>query len=87
MHAFANAQFRPPVTTYTGPTHEPVFMKEARSLIVGSGARLEGFANARYRKQTLDLPPGARVPDLEALEFDRRVDAFKVICADPRPGR
>lgn len=80
VHAFAGERFTPPVTTYTGPTHEPFFMKEAASLIVGPDARLEGFAGGGYRKETLDLGPGTLVQDLRAIDFDRRVDSFKVVC-------
>lgn len=83
VHAFAREQFRPPVTTYTGPRHEPLFMEGTSSLIVGPGARLLGFARERYRKQSLDLGPDARVPDIAALGFDRRVDSFKVACVSP----
>lgn len=80
VHAFARTQFRPPATTYTGPRHEPIFLRDAGSLVVGPGARLEGYAGDGYRKRALDLPPGARVADLPALGFDQRVDSFRVVC-------
>lgn len=80
--AFAQAQYGPPMTTYTGPTHEPMLMPQASSLIVGPGARLRGYAGNRYRKETLDFAPGASVPDLATIGFDRQVDSFKVVCGD-----
>jgi hypothetical protein len=82
VHAFAREQFRPPVTTYTGPRHEPVFMRDASSIIVGPGARLLGYSAHGYRNESLDVPPDAHVPDLGVLGFDRRVDSFKVVCGD-----
>ena len=87
VHAFAREQFGPPVTTYTGPRHERLFMRDASSVIVGPGARLLGYAGNRYRKESLDLPPDSRVPDLGAIGFDRRVDSFKVVCVDGDPQR
>lgn len=87
VHAFSREQFRPPVTTYTGPRHEPLFMRDAGSIIVGPGARLLGYAANRYRNESLDVPPDAHVPDLGALGFDRRVDSFKVVCGDGDPER
>ena len=81
VHAFAGEEYRPPMTTYTGPTHEPVFMPEASSLAVGPRAWLLGYGG-RYRNERLDLPPRTRVPDLAAIGFDRRVDSFKVVCGD-----
>ena len=82
VHAFQRTQYRPPVTTYTGPSHEPLFLKHARSLIVGPKARLLGYAEQRYDERTLELGPGARLPDLQAIAFHRRVDSFQVACTD-----
>jgi hypothetical protein len=82
VNAFAGEQFHPPMTTYTGPRHERLFMRHAGSLIVGPHARLLGYAGNRYRKETLDVPPGAHVADLAGTGFDRRVDSFKVVCGD-----
>ena len=62
-------------------------MCEASSVIVGPGARLLGYAANRYRNESLDVPPDARVPDLGAIGFDRRVDSFKVVCGDRDPQR
>ena len=87
VHAFAREQFRPPMTTYTGPRHEPVFMKDASSVIVGPNARLVGYAGGRYRKESIDIGPDTHVPDLAELGFDRRVDAFKLLCGDGDPER
>lgn len=78
MHAFAGDQpYRPPATTYTGPTHERHFMQGARSLIVGPAARLEAPDER--------LAPGTRVPELTALDSFRRGEPFQLVCLD-QPG-
>jgi hypothetical protein len=79
VHAFAQVNYRAPMTTYIGPRHERAFF-DAGSLIVGPNARVEGFDGNGYRKETLDLGPGVRVPDLSAINFQRRVDSFQVLC-------
>lgn len=85
VHAFAREQFRSPVTTYTGPTQEPAFWQQARSLMVGPQAHLIGYADRGYKEQTLALPPGMHVADLAAIDFHARVRSFKVICGDSDP--
>ena len=87
VDAFAGEQFHPPITTYTGPRHEQLFMRHAGSVIVGPHARLLGYAGDGYRKETLDVPPRAHIPDLAEIGFDRRVDSFKVVCSDGDPAR
>lgn len=82
VHAFERTQFRPPVTTYTGPSHEPLFIKQAESLIVGPRARLVGYAAGRYAEQTVALGAGTRLPDLAAIGFHKRMDSFQLLCTD-----
>jgi hypothetical protein len=50
-------------------------MKSASSVALGPAARLEGFADRDYGKETLVLGPGSRVPEL-----GRRVSSFKLTC-------
>ncbi len=76
VHAFAGEDpYRAPATSYTGPTHEHFFLKDATSLMVGPGARLE--------TPRLVLGPGARVPDLAALGADVRGEPFQLLCEAP----
>lgn len=78
VHAFAGEEpYRPPLTTYTGPTYEPVFMRNARSLMVGPGARLE--------TRRVVLGPGARVGDLAALGLDPGGEPFQLRCEGSGP--
>ena len=70
------------MTTYTGPSHEPQFMKEARSIIVGPRARVVAYSAVRYEKQALELDAGTRIANLNAIDFHRRVGAFQVLCTD-----
>jgi hypothetical protein len=67
--------------TYTGPSYELRLPDEAGSLALGPAARLEGFAGSALKEETLTLGPGTRVPDLRRLAFERRVNAFKLVCA------
>ena len=83
VHAFARTEYRPPVTTYTGPTHERFFLEGAGSLRVGPGARLEGYGGPGYKEKTLVLAPNVDIPDLAAAGFHRRVDAFQIACVEP----
>ena len=80
VHAFAGENYRAPMTTYTGPTHERFFMKDAKSLIVGPGARLVGYAGTQDAKQVLELPSDATIPDLAKIDFHSRVASFQVVC-------
>lgn len=76
VHAFAGEEpYRPPLTSYTGPTHERFFLKDARSLMVGPGARLE--------TPGLVLGAGARVPSVAALEPRLRGQPFQLVCEEP----
>ena len=80
VSAYAQTGYRGAMTTYTGPTYEASFMKDAASLAVGPGARFEGFGTRDYEDETLVLGPGTRVPDLRRLDFQRRVSSFKLDC-------
>ena len=82
VDAYAEPQYRGTMTSYTGPTHERVFMKGAASLVVGPGARLEGYDDHGFSKESLLLRQGARVPDLRRLAFHRRVESFRLVCVD-----
>jgi sporulation protein YlmC with PRC-barrel domain len=84
VNAFARKQYRPPMTTFTGPTHERISLAEAESLVVGPGARLVGYAGPGFERRTVVLSPEARVPDLDAAGFERRTDAFQVVCEGTR---
>lgn len=86
VHAFGREQFRPPVTTYTGPSQQRVFIKQARSLIVGPGARLVGYRRGEYQAQaqTLEIGPGERIAELASIDFHRRVQSFEVVCTSER---
>jgi hypothetical protein len=79
-NAYSQPGFEGTETTYTGPTYERVFMQHARSLAVGDGARLEGFADPAFAHETLYLAPGARVSDLRRLGLHARVSAIKLEC-------
>jgi sporulation protein YlmC with PRC-barrel domain len=84
VNAFGRTQFRPPMTTFTGPTHERISLAGMESLVVGPGARLVGYAGPRFERRTVELAPEARVPDLDAAGFERRTDAFQVVCEGRR---
>ena len=82
VEAYDEPQYRGRMTSYTGPTHERLFMKGARSLVVGPGARLEGYDDRGFRDESLVLGDGARVPDVRVLAFNRRVESFRLVCVD-----
>lgn len=87
VHAFGHEPFRAPVMTYTGPTQEDAFWKEARSLKIGPHAYLIGYADDRYTEESLALAPGTIVADLDAIDFHAKVRSFKIICGDSDPHR
>lgn len=59
---------------------QPLF-SEARSLELGPHARLQGYAAPLFRQPSLELAPGARVPDLGEVGFGEKVQSFRLSCA------
>ena len=80
VDAYAEAQYRPPLTTYTGPGADPVFTQQTRSVVVGPQARLVAYSSDPARKKRWGLPPGARVPDLKEAGLPPDVDALELVC-------
>jgi len=79
-NAYAEPGYRGALTTYTGPSYARHSLKDAASLAIGPGARLEGFSDASLEHATLTLGPGTRVPDLRGRAVQRRVAAFELAC-------
>ena len=58
-------------------------LRRAQSMVVGPHARLEGYDEERFSGgRTLELGPGERVRDLDALRFHERVHSLKVFCEE-----
>ena len=58
------------------------FMNEVRSLVVGPHARLVGYAEPRFRKESVTFESGRHVADLSRFRFQERVRSVKVFCGD-----
>ena len=80
VHVFGRRGYRPPVTTYTGPTGERVFAGAAGSIIVGPNARVFTFAPGGDPGGDGVLPPGARVPYFASTDSYGELYRFKLEC-------
>ncbi len=85
VNAYGRTQYRPPVTTYTGPSHEPRLIRGAKSLVVGAEARLRGYPGEGEGVPSLVLPGGTRIPDLDEIDFHRKVRFFDILCVSNGP--
>src|SRR5690606_35819096 len=87
VNAYAETQYRPPLTTYTGPSADPVFTRRPQSVVVGPQARLVAYSKAHFDNKSWVLPPGAHVPDLGAVGLPPEVDSFELVCVSSDAAR
>jgi hypothetical protein len=80
VNVYGRAGFRPPVTTYTGPTGERVFAGAARSIVVGPNARVFTFAPGGDPGNDGVLPPGSRVPYYASTDSYGELHRFRMEC-------
>ena len=58
---------------------QPLFA-EVASVVVGSRARLVGYAAPLFRRQDLELAPGSALPDVSQVAFYEKVRSFTLEC-------
>jgi hypothetical protein len=80
MHVYSEPGYRGELETYIGPTHGHFALRGEGSLLVGPGARLRGFSDARYDAPRLTLEPGTRVADLLAAGLQNHARSFRLVC-------
>jgi hypothetical protein len=63
-----------------GQMNEEQFFRRVRSLVVGSEARLIGYAEPGFQKELFALEPESQVSDVRELGFPREVASLKILC-------
>jgi hypothetical protein len=58
---------------------QPLF-SEVRSVLVGPHARIVGYHETLFREPVLELGPGSRLADVDALKLHERVQSMRMDC-------